>query len=493
MKKVFMFVFLSICLVLLAGCRKNPDPDPTEEEKIDLQGMEFVIMVDTPARQDPRTDQYERLYQAEKAQKIADVEAKYNVKVVYKAYPSSAPWGTGREKWVINQNVAGDTSVHIYEFNSTSIPILAQAGAISKLTGYIDKYINKETNYFPEKEGYTKFKGDIYGYDDLLNLAEHGIYYNIDLLGQILGEENNDLPSRLWLNNEWNWEKFEEMITQIKQWTDAQTDSYYALGGAPYNWAYQFAGANGLALVDNSFQLHLTDSKLTETLEFLANIKALGTATKPIWAISQDLSNTCVPEFAQGNVVFHDGESWYLTMSNRWLKTDTSCNFDIGFVPFPSGPNTVSDLSNYYVSGFSGQATYVISSAFDKSKIPAGYENLMIHDETIFRIWADLQYFSPNGRQSFANKFINGRAELYYGSDSSIEAHRSVLNKLYPEYWYYMDGTDAQTIDGCMLKIKSAIDNPGTARTTLEGLQVYVAQLIYDQFGIEQVEPLPEV
>ena len=96
-------------------------------------------------------------------------------------------------------NLAGKKEVHVFEVNSSWIPYLAENGVISDLKPYIDTLIDKETEYWIEKEGYTKFKGGIYGYDDMLNMAESGMFYNIELLGEVLGEENKDLPSRLWL------------------------------------------------------------------------------------------------------------------------------------------------------------------------------------------------------------------------------------------------------------------------------------------------------
>lgn len=107
MKKLFWVFLILLTLSFVAACgdKNNGDDDQPKEKDIDLGGQEFVIMVDTPNRQDPRTNEYERMYQQQKAQKIAEVEAKYNCKVVFKPYTSS--WGHDRRNQLKEDNLAG--------------------------------------------------------------------------------------------------------------------------------------------------------------------------------------------------------------------------------------------------------------------------------------------------------------------------------------------------------------------------------------------------
>lgn len=489
MRKYFCLFLVFLSLGMLVACKKddNPNDDPKEKE-IDLGGIEFVIMVDTPARQDPRTDQYERMYQAEKAQRIAEVEKKYNIKVVYKPHPSS--WGLSRRNWMKEQNLAGAKDVHVFEVNSSWIPYLAENDVIADLKPYIDTLVDKETEYFVEKEEYTKFKGGVYGYDDMLNMAESGMYYNSELLAEVLGEENKDLPSRLWAEGKWNWETYEELVDQLYAWVIEQGENYHVIGGMGYNWAYHMAAANGLRFVNSDFQIEFLNDDMIETMEYLRRLYNKTAVNKsPVWKTTTNWSLTAIPEFSAGNVFFHDGESWYLTMQNRWLRSETNRNFDIGYVPYPVGPNVEEDLSNYYISGITGQATYVISSAFEKERIPEGYEHMFLHDEIIFKIWKDLQYFSPVGRASYANQFITRRATAYYGNEASVEAHRDILNNLNSEYFYYVEGMDNHENASGMGQLGLAVTEPGTdPRTSLESIAVFVASQIFEQFGIEQEE-----
>ena len=70
MKKLFWVFLILLTLSFVAACgdKNNGDDDQPKEKDIDLGGQEFVIMVDTPNRQDPRTNEYERMYQQQKAQ-----------------------------------------------------------------------------------------------------------------------------------------------------------------------------------------------------------------------------------------------------------------------------------------------------------------------------------------------------------------------------------------------------------------------------------------
>ena len=94
MKKLFWVFLILLTLSFVAACgdKNNGDDDQPKEKDIDLGGQEFVIMVDTPNRQDPRTNEYERSTN-NKAQK-SQSRSKYNCKVVFKPYTSS--WGHDR-------------------------------------------------------------------------------------------------------------------------------------------------------------------------------------------------------------------------------------------------------------------------------------------------------------------------------------------------------------------------------------------------------------
>lgn len=442
-----------------------------DETPINLNGIDFVIMVDNAERADPRKPTYERLFKQEKTERINYVEEKYNINVVFRTYPSNASWGGARERWIISQTEEGNPP-HVFEIVSTSIGTLAERGVISPLDAYISKYGNK--GFWPEKASFSKVNGKTYGYDDGYNIMDNGIYYNSDLLASVLGNENKLLPTELWLDGEWTWAKFDEIARLLKDGLDHTRPAedggpQYVLGGRTYNWAYGMIGTNGGQLVSQDFRTHLTSEPVIDTLNFLHNLYAV----EGMWRDESPLENTVEPEFKSGNIVFHYGESWYPTVDSKWK----GINFDLNFVPYPAGPNAGENLENYRINNVAGATSHVISSFYDKANIPEGYEDLMIHDETIFRIWSDMQYFQPLDEETgsaniepIKEDFEITRLFPNYASSMSIEAHLSVFDRSRPDFFYVVDESKNHNEEAYMIKIQSAI-REGDVRSKMEAIE----------------------
>lgn len=486
MKQIKTLVLFVICLLAcfaITSCKKqNPTPTPTptppctnhvdnnndgkcdtcgktmssqggdEEEVYDFMGQDFIIMVDLPESVDPRLGTYQKQYQAEKKALIEKVEKKYNLHVVYKMYPSSASWGGARERFVIENTINRTPQAHIYEIPSYSIGTLAVNNAISPLDEYISKYGNK--TIWPEALEYGTVLGHTYGYSDIYPLSDEGIYYNIDLLEKYLGEGKGDLPSQMWLNGEWTWEAFENMCKQLNEVLPSDN---YVIGGMGYNWAYQMLGANGVHVVNKDLKSELATQEGIDTLTYLNRLY-----NTIRWdAVTPTLDNATSTEMVKGKVAFHNGQSYWLFQDNKWKGR----SFDIGFVPYPVGPNVkdTKNLTDYYCNDVYGKAQYCISSSYSKSLVQPGYENSTLHDEVIFKIWSELQYFPPVDETGYASKedwieeYSIQRLEKYYGNEASVQAHISVIDKAYPDYFYSLDEAKNQTEGAYMLTIQSAI------------------------------------
>ena len=181
------------------------------------------------------------------------------------------------------------------------------------------------------------------------------------------------------------------------------------------------------------------------------------------WDIdSCDLANATSTEMVKGKVAFHNGQSYWIYQSNKWLDKD----FEIGFVPYPVGPNVQdkTNLSDYYINDVYGKTQFVISSSYSKENIKPGYENSTLYDEIIFKIWSEMQVFPEIDSSTkecsiddYIDEYIDQRIISYYGSLSSIECHRSIITKGYPDYFYSLDEAKAQTEGSYMLTIQSAI------------------------------------
>lgn len=469
-KLIMLTLILFLSLFLVACKDKTPvdngngngngNGDGEEQEVPNLMGQEFIIMVNKASSTDPRNQNYKGSWKDKKVELIEAAEKKYNVKIVYKTYPADAVWGGGRERFIMTNSANNTPQAHIYEMPSYSIALLAEANAILPLDNLIKKYGNP--GYWPEKAAIGSVLGKQYAYDDDYPLANQGIYYNIDLLEKYLGEGMGTLPSELWMKGEWTWEKFEEISDQLlPSISSLGIEGAAVIGGRSYNWAYQMLGANGVHVVSSDLKSELATANGIQTLEFLSRL-----IQKPgMWEYtSAALSNASAPQFKAGNIAFHNGETYWIFDETKWLDK----NFEIGFVPYPTGPNTKADLSNYYINEVYGKTSYLVSSSYSLDKVQPGYENIAFHEETIFRIWSDLQYFpeidSETGYASIneiIDEFVFNTLELYYsekGDSVSIDAHKSVMLKGYPDYFYSLYWARSQDpTKSFMLEIQDAI------------------------------------
>lgn len=489
MKKIFNVVTFLLVAVLIVGCgtktptpnpnpNPNPNPEPNPDDKTyDLGGIDFVVMCDLAAKCDPRSEQYERLFRDEKVAKIQAVEAKYNVKVVFQNYPTNASWGGARERYIIEESALKTKAVHVYEIISTSIPNLAQQGAIVALDDYMEAY--GSSKFWPEKKAYGEVKGKFYGYDDQYPIADKGLYYNVDLLARVLGENRKNEPTKLWSEGNWNWTTFEALANELKSKLDhtrtpENGGAQYVFGGRTYNWAYGFIGGNGGQLVDSQFKTYFTSQPVLDTLEYLSRLYAV----TGMWIDDASLSNTSQPQFTAGNVAFQDGESWHINASNKW----GSATFDIDYVPFPVGPNVGSDMSKYKLLQVGGKSTHVISSSFSKADVPAGYEDLMIHDEIIFKIWADMQYF-PDSITDIEDDFYNVRLLPNYASELSRTVHLNLISITKPDFFYSVIEAQAQTDQSYMIKIQQAI-RQAEVRSIMTSAEAELRALYIERFAL---------
>ncbi|MFH5881361.1 MAG: ABC transporter substrate-binding protein [Candidatus Izemoplasmataceae bacterium] len=475
MKKIFSLVLLIMLTLVIAGCNNSngntdpdpdPNPDPDNGSTINLQGQEFIIIANTPITADPRSDRYEGLNQEIKIQLIEEVEAKYNIKVVYKPFPSNATWGGARERWVVNNVVTGSPAGHVYEITTTSIPTLASAGAILDLTDYMDLYGDEN---FPEsKKQFGKFLEGHYVYDDRLPMNTGGIYYNMDLLVE-LGYQK-DLPTQMWLDGNWNWQTFEALTKELDTAMSDRAD-HYVIGGRTYNWAYSMIHANGGYIVNDQLDVGVLSTPTLNALQYIANLY-----DEVRWRSESDLSNTVEQEFVNGKIVFHNGSYWHAFNDTKFGNRSFT---DLGFVPFPTGDDTLPDLSNYNNMIQFGPASFVVSRGYEKSNIPAGYEDFFIHDELIFQIWSEMQYFGDLEENHFQFEM---ELYKYYATDSSVEAHVSVLGNLSNDLFYTF-GSDAYgQVEGSMMILLESALKSNDVRATMEIISPILDQLIEERF-----------
>lgn len=484
MKKIFSAFIIFVTMFALVACKKDkPTPTPDPENDINLNGEDFVIMANQTSSVDPRLGTYQGLFKNEKVKAIEDVEKKYNVNVKYVNYPSDAAWGGQRERWIIEQSQSGTAPAHVFEVSSTSVGTLATRDAILPLDDLIETYGPK--GYWSEKLVFGEVLGKNYLFDDVYAYSDDGLYYNSELLGNILGKERALEPTKLFLEGKWDWAAFEKLANELNEQLDherpaAEGGPQYVMGGRTYNWAYPMIGANGGVIVDSNFKSNLNSTPVMDTLDFLSKLyRSTG-----MWLDDAPLNNASQPEFTAGNIVFHQGISWHIAASNKW----GNAKFPIDFVPYPAGTNVTNGNGTYAVNHVYGKPSYAISSAFSKANIPAGYEDKMIHDETIFRIWTDLQHFpevdATTGKIStvpFEDEFYSTRLFSSYNSSESIEAHLSIFNLAKPDFFYSLPEAQGHVEGSYMLTMQSAI-HMNTVRATMESLNNEVQAKLDEKF-----------
>jgi len=491
MKKFLLTVSTLVLVVFgLVACNNNSNGNGNgngnnngDEEKYDLGGIDFVIRANTANRADPRNEEYERMYRNEKIANIEMVEEKYNVKVKYLNYPGNASWGVQRDNWIIEQAKLGTTDSHVFEVSSNSVANLANQGAISALDEYIEEFGNE--GYWAKKRSFGTILGKTYAYDDVFSVAEEGIFYNSDLLGALLGEENRIQPTEMWENGEWTWEAFAELADVLNERLDhtrpaEEGGPQYVLGGRTYDWFYPMVGSNGGSIVDSNFESHLLKEEVLETLSYLNSLREID----GMWIDDAVLSNTTQPEFRAGNVVFHAGADWFLTIDSRWGGLD----FNVDYVPFPVGPKAQEDMTLYSQSKVKSEPAFVISSAFSKENIPEGYEDMYLHDELIFKIWNDIIHFPPidesTGEASIEDmkdNYYSTRLLPNYASEKSREAHLDVWALAKVDHFYSVVESQNQTEGSYMLQIEDAIRN-GDIRQKMESLHNELQGILDDRF-----------
>ena len=488
--KLLCFVIFVFATLLLVGCKPDnptPDPDPTpdpnpepglEEPVYDFMGEDFVIMVDSLTA-DPRHEGYQRMFQTEKTELINKVEEKYNLKVKFVQYPAEASWGNARSNYINKASATNTVRAHVYEVSSSWIGNLAVSKSISPLDEYIEKY---DQGMWDIANEVGSAMGHIYGYYDNYPIGDEGIFYNVDLLEKYLGKGKGQLPSQLWLDGEWTWDKFEEMCNQLNQ---AMPEDYYVMGGAIYNWAYQFFGSNGVHVVDTDFKCGLGSQDAYDTVVFM---NRLFNSVRWDWDVNP--SNATSTSMQPGKVAFHNGQSYWIFQANKWLGHE----YKIGFVPYPKGPQIKDDLSNYYINDVYGKGTYVISSAYSKDKIPEGYEDSMLHDEIIFKIWSELQYLPEidpkTGEASveeFVDEYARNRCEKYYAGELSVEAHKTIMSKAYPDRLFTLSNATAQNDEGYGFGLRNLIKGDiNEARASLGSLVTRIQQDFKDLYSLPE-------
>lgn len=561
MKKIITLLFLLTFTFGLVACGKKPSQgngektcaeDPTQEKcqiignkctddpyaegcKIDLGGVQFLIYANDPNTADPRKDEYEGLMKEERVAAIAKAEEKYNIKVVYKGYTAS--WGDDRDTWIINDATAQTPTAHVYEISSSSIPTLAHSGAILPLDSYIEALGSHLYSDYT-KQYFTVF-GSIYAYTSNIPLNDNVIIYNNTMLKE-LGYDD-EYPSKLWNNGEWTWDTFKTLVTELDAKMTKKTETNeptYVLGGRSSNWAFNFIGANGGVYVDTNLKVQMENNSVTEAIEYLNKIYHIGggpyleyqdeaqvtVGNGNTWAMDSEYSDTLQTQFKNNKVVFHDGQTWYISSNSKLGKYVMGEDklFEVGVVPYPipestyveggrckDGSQTCSkeDLiyftDDYANIGAWGAAGWVISSGWDKSDDPNFQKGYEFDDELVFRIWHDIQFGAVDEEyetyeeyeEAYIEEYVTNKYfNLYPQGGESISAHEDIIFAIRPDTLFAMGGeANSLAISSTVSSVELAIvGEESDVLSTLTYTANTLKGLVIQKFEIDQDGYTPE-
>lgn len=139
-------------------------------------------------------------------------------------------------------------------------------------------------------------------------------------------------------------------------------------------------------------------------------------------------------------------------------------------------------MTKYKLLQVGGKSTHVISSSFSKADVPPGYEDLMIHDEIIFKIWADMQYF-PETLEAIQDDFYNVRLLPNYTTELSRNIHLDLIDITQPDYFYSVMESQAQTDTSFMIMVQQAV-RQAEVRSIMTSTEANLQAILQERFNL---------
>lgn len=409
-----------------------------------VPATEIVIMHGNPSEIDPFHKDYSGKQQKERQDQQRLVESQLNVKVVYKAYPSNAPWGPDRVNAIIQASVSGTPLADIYWTTSDWTQQLANGNAIVPVNKYLDKGIGE--NITEEAKIIGTYNDQLYAFMTGKPTVDVGLYYNMDLI-EDLGIAN---PTEMFLAGNWTWSKFETWAETAQAALASKGDGYSALGGVPGVWAQNMVPLNGGALINTQAgRVAFHQQPALDTYDFLSRLYV----DKGLFEQNGSYDSGSAA-WTSGNVLIHPGSFWFLNADNRWK----GLNFQLGFVPYPANDTYKGD----YVSRVSGLAVFNIAAGLSATK-----------EELAFKVWNELQLWQTD--EEFKDEFeLTLISRL--NDEASVEAYLSIYDKTQLDLLNSL-GISQYGSTGWMAKINTGIKTKSSRTAVDEIRPIYEAAL----------------
>ena len=311
-----------------------------------------------------------------------------------------------------------------------AIPGFTQQGLLAPVGDYVQ---NPNAFNLPYTHEIFTYEGKGYAFTDATANIVQGIFYNRTLMGD-LGLR----PVQEYIDNdEWDWEAFKEVVASAN--LDTNNDGNIDTWGLANPSVLEHALSSNDAALTNDDQQTLDDPATLEALEFTQEVFELARPTEGgDWTEPEQF-------FREGNTLFITGADWMYD----GIVTDMP-EYDIGFIPFPIGPNA------------DGYRTF--EGDIQAIAIPSTVEN----PEYLVYIWekihdVDSIYDYP-GQAQLESMFSN---EDDIENARMVREHLNVLEHFTYEdsvYWDFeaelLDGTPVSTLVESHIPVfQSAIDD----------------------------------
>ena len=257
-----------------------------------------------------------------------------------------------------------------------TVPNLVQQDLVWDISEWV-----KNEHAFSMSMTHDKFthEGGGYGFtDDHIDHDMTGLFYNRTLMDD-LGLD----PIQSYIDNDnWNWDTFKEVAASANQ--DTNND------GTIDTWGLANRSLLGSALASNDTALTEGDQQILDRPETIEALEFVRSISEDNIARPSEGGDWTEPRqfFVEGNTLFFNG-AFYETND---LKNDLP-EYDIGFVPFPKGPNA--DVYRAYNDGIHA---YAIPKMVDNP------EELLYIWEKIFDNESIYDYY---GQAPFEGSFSN--------------------------------------------------------------------------------------
>lgn len=458
----------------------------------DLQGYTIRIAQaeQALAELDPFLPGYGSLNRDAKQEAWNEVEDLFNCEIEVVAYPSTAPWGPNRWKYIKDQAQAGVSDYDFLRVPDARIPEFVEAGALIN----IEDFYTLHGDEFMDPSFVTSgsYKGDMYLIAEGENNIYSVMYYNIGLYEQLKAVDPTlKEPAEIFLEGQWTYTMFASYCEQVQKAmaqafpgegeAGSESQNYFAVSGWDGYWWRGLASTDGKPLADlSTMSIDIDSDTKVAAAETVRKVYEKGLCD-PAQRVDE-----AVTSWNEGRAFFNTGDLWFVGNESRWTETMWGEeNTKYGYVPWPM-PDTYT-LADYKIA-LGGTAGDVMPIGRDYS----GYgddctaENIYWAYVLMMQKTKEYYYGSDSYDRDTALQTV---AAKYAHSEASQAAYIYIANQIEEGNGFY----DPLTVNDN--PIDSAYTNSTTGLTTIKAaVQAYCTTRSVDTWAdaVVSLKPILE-